>query len=74
MIFQYKTTTLKQNRKWTPIPFPNGLGRHIKVGQKTQERCSKVRNDFMDFYIIVDVPTTLKKCAPVMQESLVHKY
>ena len=74
MIFQYKTTTLKHSRTWTPTPTPNGLGRPIKVGQETQEGCSKVRNDFMDFYIIVDVPTTLKKCAPVMQESLVHKY
>ena len=61
MIFQYKTTTLKHNRTWTPTPSPNGLGRHIKVGQETQEGCSKVRNDFMDSYIIVDVPTKLKK-------------
>ena len=41
MIFQYKTTTLKHNRTWTPTPSPNGLGRHIKVGQETQEGCSK---------------------------------
>ena len=45
MIFQYKTTTLKHNRTWTATPSPNGLGGHIKVGQKTQEGCSKVRND-----------------------------
>ena len=57
MIFQYKTTTLKHNRTWTPTPSPNGLGRHIKVGQETQEGCSKVRNDLMDSYIIVDVRT-----------------
>ena len=61
MIFQYKTTTLKHNRTWTPTPSPNGLGGHIKVGQETQEGCSKVRNDFMDSYIIVDVRTKLKK-------------
>ena len=61
MIFQYKTTTLKHNRTWTPTPSPNGLGRHIKVGQETQEGCSKVRNDFMDSYIIVGVPTKLNK-------------
>ena len=61
MIFQYKTTTLKHNRTWTPTPSPNGLGGHIKVGQDTQEGCSKVKSDFMDSYIIVDVPTKLKK-------------
>ena len=48
MIFQYKTTTLKHKRTWNPTPFPNGLGAHIKVGQETQEGCSKVRKDFMD--------------------------
>ena len=61
MIFQYKTTTLKHNRTWTPTPSPNGLGGHIKVGQETQEGCSKVRNDFMDSYIIADVRTKLTK-------------
>ena len=61
MIFQYKTTTLKHNRTWTATPSPNGLGGHIKVGQETPEGCSKVRNDFMDSYIIVDVRTKLKK-------------
>ena len=53
MIFQYKTTTLKHNRTWTPTPSPNGLGGDIKVGQETQEGRSKVRNIFMDSYIIL---------------------
>ena len=41
MIFQYKNTSLKHNRTWTPTPSPNGLGGHIKVGQETQEGCQK---------------------------------
>ena len=31
------------------------------MGQDTQEGCSKVKSDFMDSYIIVDVRTKLKK-------------
>ena len=61
MIYQLKITTLKHNRTWSPTPSPNGIGGHIKVGQESQEGCSKVRNDFMDSYIIVDVPTKKKK-------------
>ena len=61
MIFQYKTTALKHKRTWTPTLSPNGLGRHIKVGKETQKGCSKVRNYFVDSYIIVDVQTKLKK-------------
>ena len=62
MIFQYKTTTLKHNRIWTPSPSPNAWARMThKSGTRTQEGCSKVRNDFMDSYIIVDVQTKLKK-------------
>ena len=44
-----------------PYPLSQGIGGHIKVGKETQEWCSKVRNDFMDSYIIVDVPTKKKK-------------
>ena len=73
MIFQYKTTTLKHNRTWTTTPSPNGLGGHIKVGQETPEGCSKVRNDFMDSYIIIDVPTKLKKsCCNSKRASVIQ--
>ena len=44
-----------------PYPLSQGIGGHIKVGKETQEWCSKVRNDFMDSYIIADVRTKLTK-------------